>query len=50
MMTHKLQAVVYDVPPALTTAITAWLRHPISLEKLSANRQISVGAQIAVSL
>ena len=43
---HKLQALVYDIlPPA-----TAIVDYAIGLEKLSANEQFFVCAQIAVSL
>ena len=43
---YRLQALVYDILPS-TTAITDYA---IGLEKLSANEQFCLGAEIAVGL
>ena len=45
-MLPKLQALVYDIFPPTTAVID----YAIGLEKLSANGQFFVGAQVAVSL
>ena len=46
MVTHKLQALVYDILPSTTVVFS----YVIGSRKLSANEQFFVGVQTVVSL